>query len=304
MAYSNRVRSALRAGWQLIPSEFTPVAGATFGRCWRISAADERYLVSLIPGGDRIRCEAGLSAIEYLHARGIAVGPPRRAAGGAVVTLGPDGMLCVLEDVPGRPLDPADPLDQQWWGDLLGRLHRELADFDHRGLLGWHWIRPDAAHLELEPWLRPAVADAVAAVTKLTVTDQLRYGVLHGDPVAAAFRMNVATGRTGLVGWGPAATGPLLYDLAAAVIDAGGPAAATELIDGYAAAGPVARDEIEVALPVLLRFCWAARADWCARRLAAAQVPVGSAGSPPGKADQLTADRAALMAAQEALTPT
>jgi homoserine kinase type II len=61
----------------------------------------------------------------------------------------------------------------------------------------------------------------------------------------------------------------LVYDVAAAVVYAGGPAHAAELIDGYLAAGPVHRDELEVALPVLLRLRWAVQADRAARHGAA-----------------------------------
>ncbi len=57
--------------------------------------------------------------------------------------------------------------------------------------------------------------------------------------------------------------------MAAAVVYAGGPAHAAELIDGYLAAGPVRRDELEAALPVLLRLRWAVQADRAARRGAA-----------------------------------
>jgi homoserine kinase type II len=167
-------------------------------------------------------------------------------------------------------------------------------------------VRPDAAHLELEPWLRPAVAGAVRALTKLAVTDQLTYGVLHGDPAASAFRIDIETGRTGLIGWGPAANGPLVYDLAAAVIDAGGLDAAEELLDGYASVAPLTRDEIDAALPVLLRFRWAAQADGCARRLAAAACAVGGPrggadGAPGDVEDGLAAERALLAAARDAL---
>jgi hypothetical protein len=54
---------------------------------------------------------------------------------------------------------------------------------------------------------------------------------------------------------------------------AGGPAAAAELLDGYLAAGPVRQDELDAALPVLLRFRWAVQADWSARRLASCRRP-------------------------------
>ena len=195
--------------------------------------------------------------------------------------------------MPGRPLDGADPVDQQWWGDRLGAAHRGLVGFDHPGLRRWNWLHPDGAAPDVEPWLRPAVADAVTAMTRLTVTDRLTYGVLHGDPAAEALRR-----RPGHRPRRPARLGRLRHRpaglrRAAAVVYAGGPAAAGELLDGYLAAGPVGRDEVEAALPVLLRFRWAVQADWCA----AAPAGARTAGHYP-------ADRSAAAAARRALEAT
>jgi homoserine kinase type II len=50
---------------------------------------------------------------------------------------------------------------------------------------------------------------------------------------------------------------------------AGGPQRATELLEAYAAAGPVSMAELDAALPVLLRFRWAVQADYFASRVIA-----------------------------------
>jgi homoserine kinase type II len=118
--------------------------------------------------------------------------------------------------------------------------------------------------------------------------------VLHGDPAPAAFRLDPLTGRLGLVDWGPVANGPLTYDLAVAVVYAGGAEVAGDLIEAYLAAGPVSRGEVEAALPTMTLFRWAVYADHFARRLAAAAA--GTAGGDPD-----TADRRGLEAAREAL---
>jgi homoserine kinase type II len=109
------------------------------------------------------------------------------------------------------------------------------------------------------------VTDAISATTRLTVTDRLTYGVLHGDPAPGDFVVDPASGRAGLLDCGVGGTGPLVYDVAAAVAFAGGPGHAAELLDGYLAAGPVPADELHAALPVLLRFRWAVQADRAAR---------------------------------------
>jgi homoserine kinase type II len=175
--------------------------------------------------------------------------------------------VALLEFVPGRPLAADDPLHQQWWGNALGAAHRALAGFQHPGLGRFHWIRPDTPHLGIEDWVRPAVTDAVAAMAKLSVTDQLSYGAMHGDPSTDCFRLDVDTGGVGIIDWGSAFTGPLVYDIASAVMYAGGPDRAADLVDGYVAAAPVSRDEVEAALPTLLRFRGAVQADYFAHRI-------------------------------------
>jgi len=133
-----------------------------------------------------------------------------------------------------------------------------------------------AEHLGLEPWLRPAVQDAIAATRRLVVTDQLTYGVLHGEPEAANFRIDPGTGRVGLVGWAGAGTGPLVYDVASAVLVAGGPSAAARPDRRLPARGPVPPEECEVALPVLLRMRAAELAHRAAARIYAGGVPLGT----------------------------
>jgi hypothetical protein len=44
--------------------------------------------------------------------------------------------------------------------------------------------------------------------------------------------------------------------------------AATELVDGYLAAGPLSPGEVEAAVPVLLRYRLAEKVDGLARRIA------------------------------------
>ncbi|MDG4827142.1 phosphotransferase [Asanoa sp. WMMD1127] len=282
--------AALRGGWQHVPARLDPVSlGGTAATAWVASISGACHLVARVPLGKRLRFEAGLTAACHLAERGMAAGEPVRALSGALVAEHDGWAYGLVRCPPGRPLAAGDPIDQQWWGDALARLHAGMDGFAHAGLAPWHRVRPEAAHLDLEPWLRPAVVAAYSALTRLCVTDRLTYGVLHGRPGPAVFRLDPATGRTGVVCWGPAATGPLVADLAAAVTHAGG-TGTDELVDGYAAAGAVHRDEIDAALPVLLPFHWAARADAAARRLATAPTDESARTT-------LAAARAALAAA-------
>ena len=300
MSYEDLIGSALWSQWHLAPSQIAALPTGVLSRAWAVTAGGQDLVVRLVDDAGRQPLEAGLAAAVYLHGCGVVIGAPLRTLAGGLTAATPAGTLSVLGRVPGRPLAAADPVDQQWWGDRLGSAHRGLADFGHPGLRRWNALQPEAGHLGMEPWLRPAIAEAVTAMTRLTVTDRLTYGVLHGDPAAEAFVVDPASGRAGLLDWSACCAGPLIYDVAAAVIYAGGPDAAAELLDGYLAAGPVDREEVQAALPVMLRFRWAVQADWFARRLAAARA--GEAGAPCEAGPEASvADRAALGAARDAL---
>ncbi len=299
MSYEDLIGSALRSQWHLAPSRIVVLPTGVLSRAWAVTAGGDDFVVRLVDDAVRQPLEAGLAAATHLHAAGITIGLPVRTLAGGLTAATPAGTLSLLCRVPGRPLAAADPVDQQWWGDRLGAAHRNLAGFDHPGLRRWNALQPEAGHLAVEPWLRPAIADAVTAMTRLTVTDRLTYGVLHGDPAAGAFVVDPASGRTGLLDWSSCCAGPVIYDVAAAVIYADGPGAAAELLDGYLAAGPVDRHELEAALPVMLRFRWAVLADWFARRLSARRPGAEpGASSAPGQA---AADHAGLGAARRAL---
>jgi len=266
MVSAEQVRTALRTSWHRSAERCDPAAGAE-PTAWQVDVGAERFVAKLVPAPRRTAFEAGLAAAEWLDRAGVAAGSPVRAADGALTVALNGGRLALLRWVPGRPLDRAAPIDQQFWGDGLAAAHRGLARFAHPGLAKFQRVRPDAPHLDVEPWVRPAIASAIAAVTRLCVTDQLTYGVLHGDPAPREFRFDLETGRLGLLGWGSAAaTGPLTYDVASAVMYAGGLAAAGELLDGYLSTGIIGDDECDAALPTMLRFRLAVEADRYAER--------------------------------------
>jgi Ser/Thr protein kinase RdoA (MazF antagonist) len=259
------LRATLRDQWHLVAGEITALPATLMSRGWDVTAGPDRYVARLSEPAARQPVEAGLVAAEHLRSRRIEAGEPVRTLGGGLTVQTSDGALAVLRRIPGRLLDGGDPLDQQWWGDRLGAVHRALQSFHHPGLRPWRLLDPEAPHLAVEPWLRGAVADAVSATVRLTITDRLTYGVLHGDPAPDGFVVDPSTGRAGLLDCGASGVGPLVYDVAAAVVYAGGLDRAGELIDGYLAAGPVGSDELHAALPVLLRLRWAVQADRAVR---------------------------------------
>ena len=98
-------------------------------------------------------------------------------------------------------------------------MHCVLRDREVPGAQRFHWVDPAAAHLGLRPWIRPAVT---AAVDELAALQRRELGwvqgLLHADPAPEAFRYDAASGVCGIIDWSSAHYGPLLYDLASAVM--------------------------------------------------------------------------------------
>jgi Ser/Thr protein kinase RdoA (MazF antagonist) len=151
------------------------------------------------------------------------------ALGGQLVVDIGGAWLALLTWVPGQALAGQDETEQDLIGTTLAKVHRALAGFEVEGARRFHWVDPGADHLALRPWLRPAVKAALDALGTVHL-DRMTWGLLHVDPAPEAFRLDPATGRCGVIDWSCALYGPLLYDLASAVMYVGGPGHARALI--------------------------------------------------------------------------
>jgi Ser/Thr protein kinase RdoA (MazF antagonist) len=95
----------------------------------------------------------------------------------------------------------------------------------------------------------------------------MSWGLLHADPAPEAFRLDPATGRCGVIDWSHALCGPLLYDLASAVLYAGGPDRAETLVRAYLSDGTLQAAEVQHGLAPMLQFRWAVQANYFAWRI-------------------------------------
>jgi homoserine kinase type II len=127
-------------------------------------------------------------------------------------------------------------------------------------------VDPAAGFLSLRPWLRPAITAALDALDAAEPA-RMTWGLLHADPAPGAFRLDPATGQCGVIDWSYALHGPLLYDLASAVMYTGGPAQARELIRAYLSQGTITPDEAARGLAPMLRFRSAVQASYFAWRI-------------------------------------
>lgn len=95
--------------------------------------------------------------------------------------------------------------------------------------------------------------------------------MLHTDPAPEAFIRDDSTGVTGLIDWTGAGRGPVLYDVASAVMYLGGPQHAGAFLTAYQAHGVLRADEWR-HLDAFGRFRWAVQAVYFARRIAEADM--------------------------------
>lgn len=230
---------------------------------WFVDDGDRRWVAKSVVPRSRDQFVAGLTVAGRLQRAGIPAGAPVPTVDGQFVATVGGYPLALLSWVAGDGLTGED---QRLIGVTLARVHRALAAESVEGVERFHWVDPAAAHLAVRGWVRPAVAAAVEAVEALGV-EALSWGLLHSDPAPEAFRLDPATGVCGVIDWSVALAGPLLYDLASAVMYVGGAGRAGELVEAYLLEEVLTRSEVERGLLPMLRFRWAVQADYFARRI-------------------------------------
>jgi Ser/Thr protein kinase RdoA (MazF antagonist) len=261
-----RLRACLADSWGLAEPTVEVHDGGMNSATWFVSEGRRRWVAKTVVASSRRSFAAGLAVATALEGAGISAGAPAISRQGEFV-VDVDGVpLALLTWVPGAELTGRDLAEQELIGGTLARVHRELLDVSVAGAQRFHWVDPHGEHLGIRPWIRSAVAAAVAAYEDLD-PGTLSWGLLHTDPSPEAFRRQDDSGVCGLIDWSIAMFGPLLYDLASAVMYVGGPDRGRRLIESYLDQGVVPRAEVERGLLVMLRFRWAVQADYFARRI-------------------------------------
>ncbi|RZT20101.1 homoserine kinase type II [Kribbella sp. VKM Ac-2569] len=248
------VAEVLRERWDLKPLELEVLTGGMNSAAWLASTDEWRVVVKAVGPVDTA-FEPGLELAARLDDAGIRTGRPRPSKHGRVVERVDGRQVAVLEYVDGVELSPAD---QAAIGDLLGRVHSAAA-LEAGELADWlQFLLPFEDCLDLEPWIRPAVEGAVADAVAL---GSVSWAWLHGDPAAEAF-LRQADDSVALIDWGSAMRGPLLYDVASAVMYNGAP-----VVPAYLRRRPELADELERGLPTFLRVRYAVQAGYFAWRI-------------------------------------
>ena len=267
MIAEEKLRSCLTDVWGVTDATVEPHHGGMNSATWFVTAGAESWVAKAVVPAARRSLLGGLTVAGHVDAAGIPTGAPATTRQGEIIADVEGIPLALLRRVDGDALSGGTPDEQRLIGRTLGRVHEVLREVSVEDADRFHWVDVQAAHLAVRPWIRPAVAAAVAAYEALDPST-LSWGLLHTDPAPEAFLLDRRTGVCGLIDWSVAITGPLLYDLASTVMYAGGPRRAARLIEAYLIRRTLTRAEVEHGLPAMWRFRWAVQADYFARRLA------------------------------------
>ena len=248
-----------------------PHHGGMNSQTWFVRSGSDRYVAKAVPAGAHRRFVSGLAVAAIVQAAGIRSGAAIPTSDGRTFVQVEGHTMALLTFVTGSGLVGSDPADQRLIGSTLGRVHGALIGHSVSDADRFHWVDPDAWHLGIRDWVRPAIARALAAWDLLPPAS-LTWGLLHTDPAPEAFLLDADTGECGLIDWDTGTHGPLMYDLASAVMYVGGPDRAEALIGAYLEHSVLDRAEVERTLRPMLHVRWAVQADYFARRLSAGDL--------------------------------
>ncbi|GAA1371289.1 phosphotransferase enzyme family protein [Catellatospora chokoriensis] len=267
MIDSDRLSGLLADHWGLVDVRVEVHNGGMNSATWWVDHDGRRDVAKHTPGWNRDKFVGGLTVASHVQRAGIPAGAPILTTSGRLAAETADGPVALLQHVPGAE-PPDDESGLRAIGETLGRVHVAVRDIRVAGAEQFHWVDPNAAHLDHAPgWVKPGITKALAMLDALD-PPSLTWGMLHTDPAPEAFLVDPATGDVGLIDWAVAMSGPLLYDLASAVMYVGGKVAAQSLLAAYVRTGALGEDEIERGLDVFHRFRWAVQADYFAGRIA------------------------------------
>ena len=249
--------------WGMHAADVRPLGGGINSETWLVEHQGSTYVAKRVSSHSIADLVAGCEVAAGLAEAGYATGPPVPTADGRLVLI--EHAMALLEFVPGRELEGETDEEQHWMATTLVGVHRAggPAPGPSPATFMTEWLGLEVRGVEAHPWLVQVVEAVRAETDPLNVT----WSVLHTDPAPEAFLHDDSTGVTGLVDWTGARPGPVLYDVASAVMYLGGPEHAQPFLGTYATDGPLQEHEMQ-HLDAFRRFREAIQGTYFARRLA------------------------------------
>lgn len=248
--------------WDRTATTVRPLGGGMNSCTALVIIGDDRFAAKWVPGPASNGLRAGAEIARRLADHELIAGPPLPTSSGDLVAGLDGGSLALLEFVDGTPLT-GDAGDQPIIAEALAAAHRALGSRQRKApFFDWLGDRPQVT--DVADWVLPSikvVSDEYRGLPPIT------WGTLHTDPTPDAFLHDVRTGRIGIIDWTGACEGPVLYDIASAVMYLGGARSAQRFLQTYAATGVLPTVELHDHLTTFSRFRAIVQADYFARRI-------------------------------------
>ncbi len=248
------------AGWNRSVEAVAPLGGGMNSATALVDLVDERAVLKWTR--DASALAAGCDAAHRLAQHGLLTGQPYPTSAGALIHPVENGAVALLRFVPGSVLTPNDPVDQRDMALTLAAVHATEAT-QRSGTFMNDLIAEMVLH-NVEPWVRSSVdliLDEYAGLPELT------WSVLHADPESEAFRRQPDTGQVGLIDWTATTDGPVLYDVASALMYLGGRQNADAFWDAYVSHSPAPVAELTTHLGTFTRYRAAVQAAYFSMRI-------------------------------------
>lgn len=260
----------LASWWDLGTASVRPLGGGMNSETWLVQDRGATYVAKRVAPSALDALLSGAEAATTLAGVGFVTGRPIPARDGRIVVT--EHALALLEHVPGRELDGESEVEQAWIAGTLAAVHSasDPVAGPPTSSFARDWLSPTVPGVDAHPWLVDAIEEVRAETDPLVLT----WSVLHTDPVPDAFIHDDATGVTGLIDWAGARRGPVLYDVASAVMYLGGRRHASAFLAAYRERGPLGGDEMR-HLDAFRRFREVVQGVYFAGRLASDDLTGG-----------------------------
>ena len=254
--------SLVLAGWGRPVRAASPLGGGMNSATALVDLADQRAVLKWVRDSSAGALAAGCEVAQRLARHGLITGEPLATAAGDLIYPAEVGVVALLRFVDGLPLSPTSPRDQHDLAVTLAAVHAVEATQQ-----SGPFMSDEVAELvhDVEPWVRPTVHRVLDEYRHLP---ELTWGLLHADPAPDAFLRQPDTDQVALIDWSATTRGPVLYDVASALMYLGGRQNAASFWKAYVDHSPASSAELVDHLGALTRYRAAVQAAYFSWRIA------------------------------------